>query len=69
VQAFRRQKSFYSAVQLKLRGLDSEATYLIKNYDLPGTTTASGRELMEKGLEITIPEFPGAATIKYRIKK
>jgi alpha-galactosidase len=69
VQAFRRQKSFYSAVQLKLRGLDSEATYLIKNYDLPGTTMASGRELMEKGLTITIPESPGAATIKYRIKR
>jgi len=69
VQAFRRQKSFYSAVQLKLRGLNSEATYLIRNYDLPETTTASGRELMEKGLEITIPESPGAATIKYSIKK
>lgn len=69
VQAFRRQKSIYSAAQLKLRGLDPKATYLMKNYDVPGYTLASGRELMEKGLTMTIPESPGAVTIKYRIQK
>jgi alpha-galactosidase len=69
VQAFRRQKSVYSAAQLKLRGLDPEVTYVLKNYDVSGTTSSSGRDLMEKGLAITIPKPPGAVTIKYSIKK
>jgi len=65
VQAFRRDQCIYSKAQLELRGLDAEATYIVKNYDEPGQDRVSGKELMGKGLSIEIPFKPGAATIKY----
>jgi alpha-galactosidase len=65
VQAFRRDQCIYSKAQLELRGLDAEATYIVKNYDEIDEDRFSGKELMEKGLSIEIPSKPGAATIKY----
>jgi alpha-galactosidase len=65
VQAFRRDQCIYSKAQLELRGLDAEATYIVKNYDEPDQKHISGREMMEKGLSVEIPFKPGAATIKY----
>jgi alpha-galactosidase len=65
VQAFRRDQCIYSEAQLALRGLDAEATYIVKNYDQLDEDCLSGKELMEKGLIIEIPIKPGAATIKY----
>jgi len=65
VQAFRRDGCIYKTAELKLRGLDPKATYLLKNYDVKGSTRATGQELMENGLSIEIPERPGAATIRY----
>ncbi|MHB0961021.1 MAG: NPCBM/NEW2 domain-containing protein [Pirellulaceae bacterium] len=65
VQVFRRPKSFYSAAQLKLRGLDPAASYRLTNIDVPGTTVMSGRELAEVGLPITIERQPAAVVIKY----
>jgi alpha-galactosidase len=65
VQAFRRDQCIYSKAQLVLRGLDTGATYIVKNYDEISQEHISGRELMEKGLDVEIPSKPGAATIKY----
>jgi len=65
VQAFRRDQCIYSKAQLELRGLDAEATYILKNYDELGQDRISGKELMEKGLSVEILCKPGAATIKY----
>jgi alpha-galactosidase len=65
VQAFRRDKCIYSEAQLKLRGLDDQATYIVKNYDQTGRQRISGNELMAEGLSVEIPFKPGAATIKY----
>ncbi|HPO14174.1 MAG TPA: alpha-galactosidase [Candidatus Hydrogenedentes bacterium] len=66
VQAFRRENCIYESGRLLLRGLDPDATYTIKDFDTPAPASATGRELMEKGLLVTIPERPGAATILYR---
>ena len=65
VQAFRRDQCIYSKAQLKLRGLDPEATYIVKNYDETSQGRASGKELLEKGLGVEIPSKPWAVTIKY----
>jgi hypothetical protein len=65
VQAFRRENCIFKAADLKMRGLDPDATYQLKNYDVEGQTRATGKELMEKGISIDIPDQPGAVTIKY----
>jgi alpha-galactosidase len=66
VQVFRRQDSPYESIRLRLRGLDANATYVLTNLDVPGTTSTSGRELLEQGLAIALAARPGAAIITYR---
>ena len=65
VQAFRRDQCTNESSQLKLRGLKLKTQYLIRNFDQEETHTFTGRELMEKGLFISIPDSPGAAVITY----
>ncbi|MBL7223728.1 MAG: alpha-galactosidase [Candidatus Brocadiae bacterium] len=66
VQAFRRPESIYESARFVLRGLEPSATYEIRNADVEGTTKLSGRELMEKGLLVSIPTQPGAAILFYK---
>jgi alpha-galactosidase len=65
VQAFRRPQSLYETARFKLRGLEPDAPYTLTNFDVPGTTKATGRELMDKGLPVTVPDQPGAVIITY----
>jgi len=65
VQAFRRENCRYTAAELKLRGLDASASYVLTNYDTPGEQRISGKHLMKTGMAVQIPNKPGAATIRY----
>ena len=65
VQAFRRASNNIPSMTFKLRGLEPKATYTLTNFDVSGNTTASGSELMEKGLVINLPSAPGSAIISY----
>ncbi len=66
VQAFRRPKSPYASARFPLRGLDASASYEIRNVDVEGTSKLTGRDLMGKGLLVSIPARPGAAIIFYK---
>jgi alpha-galactosidase len=66
VQAFRRPKSPFESARLKLRGLDPEAQYTLRDLDQPQETRMTGRGLMENGLLVSIRERPGAVIITYR---
>ena len=66
IQAFRRPDCPNVSAQYKLRSLDPDARYTIADLDTDQHTQMTGRELMEHGLLITIPEAPGAALITYR---
>ena len=66
VQAFRRPKSPYESARFVLRGLDAQALYEIRNVDIEGTRKLIGRDLMGKGLLVSIPTRPGAAIIFYK---
>jgi alpha-galactosidase len=68
VQAFRRQASIYESIRGKLRGLEPDATYIVKNFDSAETIEISGRELMDRGLPIVIREQPGAVVVTYKKK-
>ncbi|MCC6487489.1 MAG: NPCBM/NEW2 domain-containing protein [Candidatus Hydrogenedentes bacterium] len=65
VQVFRRPLSIYESARLRLHGLEPDRTYTVKDLDKTETTKATGAELMEQGLLLTVPEAPRAVTIVY----
>jgi alpha-galactosidase len=70
VQVFRRADSVYEAGRFKLQGLDPEARYKVRDQDQPeALRELSGRELMEKGLLVTLDRRPGAAILTYRVRR
>ena len=68
VQAFRRQESAYESMRVKLQGVEPDAVYTLTNMDVAGATEMTGRELMEHGFALAIPERPGAAVVRYQKK-
>lgn len=69
VQAFRRDACPDGSIRLRLCGLEPDAKYELTSLDTPGTPQWTGRELMEKGLDVAISEQPGSAVIVYRKMK
>jgi len=67
VQAFRREQSAYTAIGLKLRGLNPNAVYALKNIDSGAETAQTGLALMETGLPLAIDRQPGAAILVYKL--
>ncbi len=65
VQAFRRDKCIFEVGRLKLRGLMPEARYRLTDIDAGTSQEASGRELLETGLRVSINDQPGAVLIRY----
>ena len=66
VQAFRHSQSIYESARMKLRGLDTNATYAVTDIDTGVTQRIEGRELMDKGLLIVASSAPRAVVIMYR---
>ncbi len=65
IQAFRRFQSHESSRTLRLKGLDPAARYTVTDLDGKLSTQATGAELMEQGLAVTIEDQPGAVIITY----
>jgi alpha-galactosidase len=69
VQAFRRGESPYETARLKLRGLEADATYRLKDFDQAQATTARGKDLMESGLLVSLPRPRSSCILRYeRVK-
>lgn len=66
VQAFRRNECIFENGRLKLFDLESEAEYEIVDLDVGQPQRLSGRELMTKGILVTIPDQPGAVVLTYK---
>jgi len=66
VQAFRRSESDVLACQFRLRELEPETQYELTHFDVPKTAQMTGRELMEKGVEVEVKNSPGAVIITYK---
>jgi alpha-galactosidase len=69
VQVFRRGESIYETARLPLRGLDLAASYAISGLDSNETRQMTGRELMEKGLPVSLLARPDSAIFTYRLVK
>ncbi|MCL5102882.1 MAG: alpha-galactosidase [Armatimonadetes bacterium] len=65
-QAFRRQDSPVDSATYRLRGLEPAATYIVTNVDEQSPRRMTGRELMEKGLTIDLPNKLSATVITYK---
>ncbi len=70
IQAFRRPDCPYVSAQYPLRSLEPDSLYVVKDLDRDQEKTVTGRELMENGLVVEIPQRPGAALVTYKkVKK
>ncbi|MGA2659942.1 MAG: alpha-galactosidase [Verrucomicrobiota bacterium] len=67
IQAFRRDESPFYGLRLKLQGLDAAAEYALTDLDVHQKPKEhTGRQLMEQGLSVDIPDQPGAVVITYK---
>ena len=69
VQVFRREQSEYLVASYRLRGLNPEVSYLFEDADGGTLGPFSGRELMESGLRVEIPERPAGKVYFYAAVK
>lgn len=69
VQAFRRGASPVFGCEYKLKGLQPDGRYVLRNMDNTDETTASGQEFMDKGLKIQINQQAKAVTLTYGLAK
>ena len=66
VQAFRRQDSPDESYRLRLKGLEPGAKYRLTDLDAGMTQELTGRELMEQGLLVSLPNRPQDAVFAYK---
>jgi alpha-galactosidase len=66
VQAFRRHNSVYESARFKLRGLNPESRYRVSDFNGAAPRAISGHELVEQGLQITLPDMPAATVLTYQ---
>jgi alpha-galactosidase len=66
VQVFRRAESIFLAASLPLKGLDADAQYAVTDIDKNESKTVSGKELMQSGFLVTVPEKPGVVVLAYK---
>ena len=69
IQAFRRDNCVEAVKTFRLSGINPNSLYEVTNFDLEGSTSISGKELMEKGLTVEIKDNPGSAVITYKLSK
>lgn len=65
LEVFVRENAPYKTASFRLKGLDTECDYRFTDLD-GGAFTVSGKELSEKGIELTIPEKRKAKLYLYK---
>ena len=65
VQMFKRPQAVFTAGNFRLKGLEPDATYQVKNYNTGEIVRKSGKELLENGLHVELQETPDSALFKY----
>jgi len=65
VQVFRRAECAFRAAELRLRGVEPDSNYRVSDFGEHQPRQMSGRELLEKGVLVEIPERPGARVVTY----
>lgn len=68
VQAFRRGNSAEESLRVTLHGVEADTFYTLTNLDTADVTEITGRELLEQGVELVLPDKPKSAVLVYRKK-
>jgi alpha-galactosidase len=68
IEAFRRPQGDYEVARYRLSGLDSRATYTLRDLDTARESAMTGKQMMEEGVEVKITDRPGSAIIVYKKK-
>jgi alpha-galactosidase len=66
VQAFRRADCGDATARLRLRGVEPSAHYAVMDLDARVSRRMTGRELMDEGLPVNLPQRPAAAVLVYK---
>ena len=66
VLAFRRPQSPFVQATLPLKGLQAEVTYEFRDAESGSLTQLSGKECMENGLRVEMPDRPASRLLVYR---
>jgi alpha-galactosidase len=66
IMACRREHCPHPIALLKLKALESDAAYEIRNFDSTKVRQMMGRDLMEKGVKIELKKAPDSAIIHYK---
>jgi alpha-galactosidase len=66
VLALRRPQCPFPVLEARLQGLDAGAWYQLQSLDTGAVTRISGRDLMDKGINIELPDRPDSALYLYR---
>ncbi|MGL4649247.1 MAG: alpha-galactosidase, partial [Caldilineaceae bacterium] len=66
VLVFRRHASPFAEATLKLRALDPSATYEVTNADTDEAQAVAGKQLLQEGLRVLLPERPQSALFVYQ---
>lgn len=69
VQAFRRANSTCETMQFRLKGLNPNERYDVRNLDVPGVELITGRALMENGVQVVLKYHQDSAVLVYRVLK
>ena len=69
LEAFRGERSFYRSADVRLRGLEPAAEYCVEDADGGFEPfTAAGKQLMEDGITLSLPEKRSSRLVFYRRK-
>jgi alpha-galactosidase len=69
VQVFRHDQSSSAATHFKLQGLEAKARYTVVNLAEPAVNQEfDGRELMDSGIPVVVPNPRAAAVLLYQRK-
>jgi alpha-galactosidase len=66
LEVFRRSRSPYEKARFKLQGLSPAAQYSVVSLDDTVSRTLSGKELMDKGIEVQLKDSPDSALLTYK---
>ncbi len=65
ILAYRRESAPYTTAKLKLKGLDADSSYILRDLQTGKETAHAGRALMKEGLEMHISQAPDSAFFVY----
>ena len=65
VLVFRRKASPYLSARFRLRHLQDDVTYALRNIDTGTVLTLTGKQLMEEGIEVDLSDAPSSYILHY----